>query len=527
MKEEPDYSAIDRQFGAFIERLHGAPAAELRDAAMLVSHRRAEGHICIPVVDLPASRTVGSRREFTPLVLESGRLYLRRYWEYEQQLARAILQRASATRTLRNKRGDDLQQLAAQNAIARNFSVITGGPGTGKTHTVLSILTLLRAQPGSDELKIALAAPTGKAAARLTESVRAAAKTSEATTIHRLLGAFPDSPYFRHHAERPLTADVVIVDEASMVDLALMAKLVDAVPLTSRLVLLGDRNQLASVEAGNVLADICEAAQAKQSPLHGAVVELERNYRFATRGGIYRLSSAVNAGDAARAAAVLHRADAEVQWQQLPHATNLGTTVAERIVAGFREYLQAEDPLTALAQLQQFRILCAVRHGPFGVEELNALAEEILVHAGLVTPRGGWYPGRPVIITRNDHNLQLFNGDSGVILPDPEAGGELRAFFISAAGKLRRFLPSRLPPHETAYALTVHKSQGSEFERLLFILPDKDAPLLTRELLYTAITRARSTVELWCDENVFRAAVQRRTLRISGLQEALGAVADA
>jgi exodeoxyribonuclease V alpha subunit len=491
---------------------------------MLVSRRRAEGHICIPAPELPESRTVASGEEFTPLVIESGRLYLRRYWEYEQQLARAILQRAVTTAKLPKKRGADRQQLAATNAVTRNFSVITGGPGTGKTHTVRAILQQLRQHPTGAALKVALAAPTGKAAARLTEALRDIKPAVEATTIHRLLGTIPDSPYFRHNAERPLTADVVIVDEASMVDLALMTKLVEAVPLTARLILLGDRDQLASVEAGNVLSDICAAAETAGSPLHGAVVELTENYRFAESGGIYKLSRAVNAGDADAALAALRDGSAELRWEKLRAAANLGAALRDRIIAGYRSYLEsAADPASALQRLPQFRILCAVRHGAFGVENLNTLVEQTLAEAGLLAPRGSWYAGRPVIITRNDHNLQLFNGDSGIILPDPEAGGELRAFFLSAEGKLRRFLPSRLPLHDTAFALTVHKSQGSEFDRLLVILPEKDSPVLTRELLYTAITRARSGVELWCNEEIFRAAVLRPTVRISGLRDALSA----
>lgn len=519
MTENTPFSALDRQFGDFVQRLHGAAAPALREAAMLLSRRRAEGHICIEVEALPESKTVGGGEEFTPLVLHDGRLYLRRYWEYEQQLAQAILARAGGK--VPKRKPKDQQEFAALTAATRSFSVITGGPGTGKTHTVRAILKLLRAQPGGAELQIKLAAPTGKAAARLSDALRESGL--EATTIHRLLGTIPDSPYFRHDRERPLTADVVIIDEASMVDLALMAKLLQAVPLTSRLILLGDRNQLASVEAGNVLADICEAAQAEDSPLHGAVVELQRNYRFAETGGIYKTSSAINAGDADAALQALQLPDGEVRWNKLPAVEKLSAALRDRIVSGYGAYLRASDPATALAALQQFRILCAVRQGPFGVESLNSLAEKVLANAGLLTPRSGWYAGRPVMITRNDRHLQLFNGDSGIILPDTEAGGELRAFFLSAEGRLRRVLPSRLPQHETAFALTVHKSQGSEFDRLLLVLPEKDSPVLTRELLYTAITRARAGVELWSNEETFRAAVQRRTIRASGLRETLRA----
>lgn len=573
MNEGLQFSALDRQFGDFVQRLAGGSAPEVRLAAMLASRYRAEGHICVPLRDvagtsledaraptaaswskkLRASCAVGGAGEFTPLLLDDkDRLYLRRYWEYEQQLAQTILARTAGARPVVDEQSlarglealfpsakaeeANWQKMAARTAVTSNLCVITGGPGTGKTRTVVAILALLLEQPGGDKLRIALAAPTGKAAARLSESIRALKESlaasaearallpEQATTIHRLLGTIPDSPYFRHDEERPLLADVVVVDEASMVDLALMAKLVAAVPETSRLLLLGDKDQLASVEAGNVLADICntgDAPDAATSPLRDCIVELQRNYRFAQAGAIYRLSGAVNRGDTSAAAALLKEGDAEVTWRTLPAPTRVAADLQEHVVTSFRACLAAETPASALAALQHFRILCAVRKGPYGVEQINSIAEEILADAGLLTRGSQWYRGRPVMITRNDYNLGLFNGDTGLILSDPESGGEPRAFFFSAEGKLRRFLPARLPMHETAFALTVHKSQGSEFERLLLILPEKDAPVLTRELLYTGITRARSGVEVWSNEEVFQAAVARGTERTSGLREAL------
>ncbi len=511
---------------------------------MCASRARAQGHVCVTVEEIaglesaPAAATlrkklrkssvVGAPGDFTPLVLdEQGRIYLRRYWEYEQQLAAAIRRRASAVRISSPKDESDLQKVAADRAVTNNFTVITGGPGTGKTRTVTAILTRLLEQPAGDGLRIALAAPTGKAAARLTESVRAVRQNLEATTIHRLLGYLPGSPYFRHDAEHPLAADVVIVDEASMIDLALMAKLVAAVRAEARLILLGDRDQLASVEAGSVLADICAAAEEAppNEPLHDTLVTLRRNYRFTESGGIYRASTAVNAGDAEAALAALSQgASDEAQWQSLPAAAKLPGALRERLIAAFRPCLETDDPLQALARWQEFRILCALRHGPFGVENLNAIAEEILAGAGLLSPhRGGFYRGQPLTISQNDYNLGLFNGDTGVILPDHAEGGELRAFFLSADGKLRRFLPSRLPVHETAFAMTVHKSQGSEFGRVLLILPENESPLLTRELLYTGLTRARAHVEIWAPEAVLRSAIARRVQRTSGLRDALRA----
>ncbi len=543
MNEEPKFSALDRQFGDFLQRLAGGATAEARLVAMCASRARAHGHVCITLGEiasattarsvaslrkkLRASSVVGEPGDFTPLILDQkDRLYLRRYWEYEQQLAAAILQRTEAAQASSLGEESDPQEAAAARAVTNRFTVITGGPGTGKTWTVMKILTRLLAQPDGAGLRIALAAPTGKAAARLTESVRAVRQNLEATTIHRLLGYLPGSPSFRFDAEHPLTTDVVIVDEASMVDLALMAKLVAAVRPDARLILLGDRDQLASVEAGSVLADVCAAAEnaAPGEPLYGAVVELRQNYRFAESGGIFRVSNAVNAGDAdATIAALQDEAALETQWRSLPSATKLAGALREKVIAAFRPCLETNDPLEALNRLQHFRILCAVRHGPFGVENLNEVVEQILAGAGLISPQHAFYRGRPLTVTQNDYNLGLFNGDSGIILPDPQGGGELRAFFLSADGRLRRFLPSRLPQHETAFAMTVHKSQGSEFSEILLLLPESDSPLLTRELLYTALTRARDQVEVWATELVLRAAITRRVTRVSGLRDALRA----
>ncbi|MEO7724839.1 MAG: exodeoxyribonuclease V subunit alpha [Chthoniobacterales bacterium] len=541
MNEELKFSALDRQFGDFLQRLAGGTAAEVRLVAMSASRARAQGHICIPLGEiagattarraaslrkiLRASGVVGEPGDFTPLILDQeDRLYLRRYWEYEQQLAAALLQRTGTPQPGSLGDDSDPQEAAAARAVTNKFTVITGGPGTGKTWTVMKILTRLLAQPDGGSLRFALAAPTGKAAARLTESVRAVRQNLEATTIHRLLGYLPGSPSFRYHAEHPLTADVVIVDEASMVDLALMAKLVAAVRPDARLILLGDRDQLASVEAGSVLADVCAAAEsaAPGEPLNGAVVELRQNYRFAESGGIFRVSDAVNAGNADAAIAALQDEPAvETHWRSLPSATKLVGALREKVIAAFRPCLETNDPLEALTRLQHFRILGAVRHGPFGVENLNDVVEEILASASLVAPQHTFYRGLPLTVTQNDYNLGLFNGDSGIILPDPEGDGELRAFFLSADGRLRRFLPSRLPQHETAFAMTVHKSQGSEFSEILLLLPESDSQLLTRELLYTALTRARDKVEVWATEPVLKAAIARRVTRVSGLQDAL------
>ena len=528
-----------------MQRLHGAPHAELARAARTVSAWRAAGHICAPVAEadghrLRETRVVGAPGEDKPLILDGGRLYLQRYWQYEADLAAAILARLDA----RPKYDEALlayrmasffqddrsrQKVAAELVMRRSFSVITGGPGTGKTWTVAVVLALL-ADVGAT--RVALAAPTGKAAARMKESILRTLEREpalaqyrgllnpEAMTLHRLLGTIPDSPYFRHDATRPLAVDAVIVDEASMVDLALMAKLFAAVPMSARIVLLGDKDQLASVEAGNVLGDICNTSGAEHSgaPIGEHIVELTENRRFAQDSGIHRLSALVNMGAADRALEVKGN---DIAWKPLPAPAALGAALRERVLDGYRACLEAAEPREALTRLGAFRILCALRRGPYGVENLNRLAEQTLADEGLIAPDGAFYRGRPVLITTNEYTLGLFNGDVGLLLPDAESGGELRAWFLDAAGALRRVLPARLPAHETVFAMTVHKSQGSEFGRVLLILPDRETPVATRELVYTGITRACEAVEIWHEPAALRAAIARRTERASGLREAL------
>ena len=614
------FSDLDRHFAAFIEARADREQPMIALAAALVSRKRGEGHICLDLEavagsmfpDLPAedvspvqlprlkdwlralspSPVVGKPGDFKPLILDAHhRLYLHRYWEYEQSLASAIRERAAASPrqpdapTLDQRLralfppdpGENInwQSVAALAAVRRKFCVVSGGPGTGKTHTLVLILALLLELEPGRKLRIAVAAPTGKAAARIQDSIRTVKATlpcaeiirtqlpEGAMTIHRLLGYLPDSACFRHDADNPLPFDVVAVDEASMVDLALMAKLFQAVPPSARVILLGDKDQLASVEAGAVLGDICAAAAAGSparvavdretdgsrvtpalSPSDGervpfragegssagslaeCVVQLRKNYRFGQHSAIYRLSNAINEGQGEEVLQILAdcraNAAADLVSAPLPRRAELKAALRTRVTAGFSEFLKAADPLAALAALARFRILCALREGPFGVAGLNQVTEEILEEAGCVSPQTPWYAGRPILITRNDYNLKLFNGDIGLLLSDGDSG-DLRAFFPGPDNTLRKFLPLRLPEHETAYAMTVHKSQGSEFDRVLLVLPDRESPILTRELLYTGITRARTSVELWYEEKVFCAALARRVTRTSGLRDALQA----
>ena len=515
----------------------------------------------------------------TPLVLEDNRLYLRRYQQYEKNLAFALLQRTAplsaptlaptltpglapglaptlvatdlptALPELTAAVGitfDPEQQAAVLAALNHHLTVISGGPGTGKTTIIFLILALLQLaalQAGQAPPRIMLLAPTGKAAARLAAAVgeqKAGLMAAlgeggdhdgvrevgdhwladlpvAAMTIHRALGYQPENPTrFRHRAANPLAADLVVVDEASMVDIALMSKLLAAVPAHARLILLGDKDQLASVEAGSILGDICAAAE-QQPRLAPCVVTLSRGFRFDPARGIGALTAAIKVGDREAALAVLrHDSSGQVK---LAAGANLeqNREFKRLVVESFRPGLTAESATVALERLNDFRLLCAHRRGEAGVEGLNLFCRRLLAAAGLVQATGEWYRGQPLMITANDYALGLFNGDLGVIWDFPEEHGELRACFPGGGAGIRRLLPSRLPRHETAFAMTVHKSQGSEFGRVALILPGEPSPILTRELLYTAISRARHQALIFGSEAVIGEAISRKVERASGL----------
>jgi exodeoxyribonuclease V alpha subunit len=595
------FEEIDIHFASLMNRISKSPSHELFLASALASRAVQQGHVCLdlrsvaetPLLDtstdgpsflcppllpwqktLERSEVVGRPGQYRPLILDDHlRLYLHRYWSYERSLAAEIRMRVAAGQQQvdlsrlrqafsvvfpeKDDRAVNWQKVAALMAVFQRFCVISGGPGTGKTTLVSRIVALIRQLEGREARGIAMVAPTGKAAARLQETMKRlcgpAAEPGDVAieaigTIHRLLGTIPNTPHFRHNRENPLPFRLVVVDEASMVDLPLMAKLVEAVDRDARLILLGDRDQLASVEAGAVLGDICDRSRAHRfsgtfcdlfEAISGQripaayraqadgggqdwVVHLEESYRFGSQSGIGALSRAVNHGeiDAAREVATSGRY-ADVRWKDLPSPKRMMDALRNRVLEEYGRYLKADDPLEAFAELSGFRILCALRQGPFGVAGINAMAERILSNEGLIHPADRWYRGRPVLITGNDYNLDLFNGDTGVILPDSNAGGDLRAFFLSPSGAVRRLHPTRLPVHETVFAMTVHKSQGSEFERILFILPDRSSPVLTRELIYTGATRARNAVEIWGIDAVFLDSIHRRVERSSGLREAI------
>ncbi|MDI5891224.1 exodeoxyribonuclease V subunit alpha [Halomonas rhizosphaerae] len=701
--------ALDRAFAAFLAREVPDAPAPLLLAAALASHQFGRGHVCLDLertlaepdlalslppegdsLEDPPPRPsqllgelaladwqealthpliIGDGPGNTPLVLDGTRLYLRRYWHHERSIQQHIAARlesgatdAHDTTTLAQALAAlfpssdslDWQKAACALAARSPFAVITGGPGTGKTTTVVKLLALLQTLAlgaGQRALRIRLAAPTGKAAARLNESIAGqvsslqldslaplltasekdegsnpvwepnllvvrhfgdgsvsrlrSAIPKEVTTLHRLLGSRPDTRHFRHNARHPLPLDVLVVDEASMVDVEMMAALLDALPPRGRLVLLGDKDQLASVEAGSVLGDLCARAEgghytpetadwlteatgqalpaamrdAEGALLDQAIAMLRVSHRFNAESGIGQLAGAVNRdepGKQKRAAirGVLGHGYADLSHLKLEtdkdrslerlvvsgHAAAFPNSGEGRTLrgqpllppVGYRHYLEVmraaapqsgEDgeidrealddwARTVLTAHGQFQLLCALRRGPWGVEGLNERIRAALEREGLIDTGDGrrlWYPGRPVLVTSNDYGLGLMNGDIGIslALPQPASssdgtkrGPALRVAFPAGdgSGQIKWVLPSRLQAVETVYAMTVHKSQGSEFTHTALLLPDAPNPILTRELVYTGITRARHWLTLVeTGRGQLPEAVERRVMRVSGL----------
>jgi len=603
------FSETDIHFAGFILGLSKSKNNAVTLGAALVSSAAGKGDVCInlarafdtiqsdkqaddcriPCTDyqewierLRASDVVGSPGEFKPMILDVGkRLYLYRHWEYETKLFESIRQRSSGISSGIDKslladsltrlfpdhgsKDPDLQKIALLSVLIHNFCVISGGPGTGKTTAVTRIIATLLEQADKTAPRILLAAPTGKAASRLTESIKKNVKTihcseciknsipTDASTIHRLLKPIPGSPYFKYNAENLLPADLVIIDEVSMADVALMSKLFQAIPLDAKIILLGDKDQLASVEAGSVLGDICgsDAIDAfsidfckkieeltdrkfpilttdalKRKGLSDNVVVLTKNYRFVENSGIEKLSRAVKSGNAPKALALLGDPECpEIGWESNFLQEGIKKLLHDEILNAYKGCFAVDHPREALAYLNRFQILCAVNTGRWGVFEINRFAEQVLEQEHLIPGGQKWYKGMPIMITRNNYDLDLYNGDTGIIMPDPGSKQkDLYAFFPDGTGGLKQISPYRLPDHEKTYAITIHKSQGSEFERTFILLPDRDYPLLTRELIYTGLTRASETVKIAGNETVFSKAIHRKTERISGLREMLWGV---
>ncbi|HHO49113.1 MAG TPA: exodeoxyribonuclease V subunit alpha [Desulfobacteraceae bacterium] len=578
--------AIDLHAGLFVEEMTGGSAPELLLAATLASRSVGDGHICLPLdvvagqpvfppefpcsapplerwrAGLTAGGAVGGPGGAEPLILDGNRLYLARYHRCETLIAEDLLRRSAIRRVVDPEQTArlldrlfpgsgplDRQKIAAAVAAVKQLVVISGGPGTGKTYTVARLLALLQALAGGG-LRIGLAAPTGRAAVRLHESIVKARETmdgelaapvpDQAVTLHRLLGLMPHNGRFRHNRDNPLHLDLLVIDEASMIDVPLMAAVVEALPDSARLVLLGDRDQLTSVEAGSLFGDVCGSGEPRWSAdlcrqisqLTGfavipgesgatfadSVVLLHTGYRFAPQSAIGELAAVINSGRRDRLTEVLGKEQGEVVYAQ-PDPEAFPGWLSTQLLTGFENCLAARDPEEALAALGRFRVLCAVREGRAGVAGINGLAESILRRQGLIRGSERLYRGRPVMIRKNQYDLQLFNGDTGILWPDSE--GKLWAWFHRADGELWPIAPARLPEHDTAFATTVHKAQGSEFDDVLFILPFEDNRVLTRELVYTGITRARRKLILAGGFPLLAAAIERRVIRYSGLPDRL------
>ena len=508
------------------------------------------------------SPLMGGDADDRPLRTHGGRLYLDRYWRYERRVVDALERRAAGSvddvdddglrealdRLFGASPGDgaDRQRAAATLAARRRLAVIAGGPGTGKTYTIARVLTLLHERHrGPRDLRVALVAPTGKAAARMEEEIhtavgaidtdedtRAALADAEASTIHRLLRVDPGNrSRFRHDRDNPLPHDVVVCDETSMVSLALMAKLLDALRPETRLILVGDPEQLASVEAGAVLGDIVgPATGGSASGIGSSIAVLTRVHRFGEDSGIAALAASIRSGDADAAVDVLSSDRPDLRWL----AVDADAATDDRSLRPLRDLVvdngrrchaaaRDGDAAGALHALKELRVLCAHRRGPRGVASWVPLIERWLARGvDGYDPSGLWYLAQPILVTRNDHRLGVFNGDIGVVVAGEEG---ITVAFEGTEGP-RRFGPTRLDATETVHAMTIHKSQGSQFLDVVVVLPDATSPILTRELLYTGITRGQRSATVVGTEDAVRAAVQRRVQRASGLGPALWGTAD-
>ena len=495
---------------------------------------------------LKSSPLVSDGTATTPLVVTpDGRLYLYRYFELERRLAELIMQRTQICdvaidstqleAALDTLFPDDAtsadQRNAATLAVHNRFTVISGGPGTGKTATVVRILTLLSQLKLAAPERMLLCAPTGKAAARLREALAntlpavTAGDTlpTDAVTAHRLLGWRPGKKP-RYHAMRPLNCDLLVLDEASMVDLALMVSILEALPAHARLILLGDRDQLSSVEAGAGLGDICRAADS--GPLADTLAPLTHNWRFGAHSPIAALASAVREARVTDALTLLDDpASAQISLQAAQEDAALDALLAEQITPVYAEVArlvrEGADAKAVFEKLGSLMVLCAHRTGRRGVTDLNQRVSAQLGTGGALSPGLPAYPGQPLMVTRNDSALGLFNGDVGVVMPDADSPGRLQAVFIDTAGDEHAVSLGRLPEHETAYAMTVHKAQGSQARQVVLVLPTQLSPVLSRELIYTGITRAEQSLEIWGDREVLASAISRSAQRATGLSARL------
>lgn len=572
---------VHKQFANFF------PSKVARPFLYLLSKKLQEGHICVDldsvsddefdktmdapqtIEELKKDSLVSDGSTKQPIVLNGNRIYLERFFFYETKIVEWVNNRAASeqkeiekyitalrdhndyVQTLFKKSDEaiDWQAIACISAVLNSFTIITGGPGTGKTTTVAKILEiLLKINPN---LKIALAAPTGKAAARMDESLKtAAAGNSDLTdkfnelqpfTIHRLLGTNAHSIYFKHHADHTLNYDIIVADEASMIDASLFYKFLTAVGPDTKLIMLGDRNQLSSVEAGSIFGDFCLAQNdlnifseerkqiieeifpkislptskelnELQHPLFQRVIELKKSYRFSDAKGIGKLCRAIIQNDAETMKHFFENNDPEIFLDP-----NYSGKTFKDFINGFKEYIGEKDIKQALQKLNELKVLVAVREGKQGLHEINLAIEKYLTGKKWIKKDGEFYENRPVMVTSNNPELEIFNGDVGIVRIDKN--GEKKIWF-EIKGELKGFAPASIAPLETVYAMTIHKSQGSEFEKVLVVLPqNQNVKILTRELLYTAASRAKKHVIIQGTEEHILKIMELKVKRSSGIKE--------
>ncbi len=603
--EEPEYETLDYQLADLMVELNDfKPADEqelkalnktLRHCTLEISKRTREGQISNEITPeqqqlILQTTVVGEPGEYMPLIVETDNetgnnkayLYLNRYWQYQQHLADQINARIESKESLSeeqqewankrladyfksdesldtNERLDETnwQKRAAELALHNKFLIVSGGPGTGKTTTITRLLALLIEQKlqfsdqndqeesaykwGGVSFNILLAAPTGKAAIRMLDSIREVSQSlqtelsldesilaqmpKQASTIHKLLGFKPNSAQFKHNYDNPLHADVVLIDEASMIDIAMMSKLIDSVPIHAKLILIGDKDQLASVETGSVFSDICEGLKDSEN-----LVFLKKNWRFSADSDIGQCAIAANQGDSNTLLKVLN--DESRTQAELILPANMRD--AELIKPWHNYFTVLNNPESSLQEIfdafNQYRVLCALRRGLNGSQAMTSRIETALEKQDLITRRRGysqqgtnqqsnWYHGRPIMITQNSYSRGLFNGDTGITLI---RDGEVKVYFPATDGAdFISFSPVRLPAHETTWAMTIHKSQGSEFDQIVLILPQEEMPLLTRQLVYTGITRAKQTVSIVASEDVLMAGVKAEVVKATRIEQQL------
>ncbi len=648
--EEKTYEALDHQLSDLMHTLNGDQNSGkknpiLKHCTLEISQHTREGQIAIACTDtqqteLLKTHVVGKAGEYKPLILDHGYLYLRRYWQYQQQLADQIKSRleiveldedwmqerlnhyfpsnkyASDSENKKDER--DWQKVAAAHALQNQFLIVSGGPGTGKTTTITKILALLielhlesipssQASPktgdiielsvsknetesslkkgwgglNNNHLNILLAAPTGKASIRMLDAISEAQNKldlsddvkahmpKQASTLHKLLGFIPEKVTFKHNRNNPLNADVVLIDEASMIDIAMMSKLIEAVPKHAKLILIGDKDQLSSVETGSVFADMCEGlnnnlnknlSNKEKNPLSPAggglgrgekldgnlesqtrqthIVTLQKNYRFKKGSTIGQLALSANKGDSKTLLETL-KDKTKIDCNLLAPSILAGTQLPNDLTAPWDNYFQLlNNPHSSVTEIfkafNEYRILCALRRGLNGSTTLSARIETSLAKNGLIRQRASfgqaqaqsWYHGRPVMITQNSYSKGLFNGDTGITLT---RNGETKVYFPDGDKRegerednsFKSYAPVRLPAHETTWAMTIHKSQGSEFKQVLLVLPHEVMPLLTRQLIYTGITRAKEQVNIVATDAVLNAGVKTEMVKATRIGDML------